>query len=277
MSVASLPKANSLVSVQKTVEKGTKRRNLTSNGEYQATTAKKPRLVDVKKGEEAPSSIPAFQPDNSGPKQATSTPPARRKATPMDEVMKLHQDEGVLHLLHALPTSRRKEKVNYFPSKQQQAGGGGSSVLGADSKRRASLLSSMSSNHRSLSATSPSGGRSSPLLALANQIAAEVSASSNAGFSSHPKPKKNDTKKNNLIRLKGAVPPMKQDDLLTPRVMDVLKKLPKEEYLHLWSSTTRYKLAEEALSLATNSGSEEGKQSSVSPGKKSTHCICRTD
>ncbi len=129
----------------------------------------------------------------------------------MDEVMKLHQDEGVFHLLHSLPTSRRKEKVNYFPTakqqqqqqQQQQGGNSASDFVGNAKGARASLLSSMRHPNKRLSpsSTSSTGGRSSPLLAIATQIAAQVSESSNVSFSPVTKPRKKDQKKkNNLIR-----------------------------------------------------------------------------
>ncbi len=61
--------------------------------------------------------------------------------------------------------------------------------------------------------------------------------------------------------------PVSKEDLLTPKVLDLLKKLPEEDYLHLWSSTTRYKLAEEALTLSVaRDHNDPAEQSSISPG-----------
>ncbi len=100
--------------------------------------------------------------------------------------MKLHQDEGVLHILHSLPTSRRKEKVNYFPTRQQQQ-------VNETGSNRASLLGSMKSP-----SSYQSGG--SPLLSIATQIAAQVSASSNAGFATGQRLAKKKEARNNLVK-----------------------------------------------------------------------------
>jgi hypothetical protein len=88
------------------------------------TSGKRPRMAVASDGggNDSPTNVvPAKRAKADVSQSPDTAKKPRRKYTPMDEVMRLHQDEGVLHLLHALPTSRRKDKVNYFPKPAAQA------------------------------------------------------------------------------------------------------------------------------------------------------------
>lgn len=43
---------------------------------------------------------------------------------------------------------------------------------------------------------------------------------------------------------------MNPESLMNPQTLELLKKLPKKEYLHLWSSTSRYKLSDSTMEAA---------------------------
>lgn len=148
----------------------------------------------------------------------------------MDEVMKLHQDEGVMHLLHALPTSRRKIQTTLF-----SAGGNSSNYA-----------------HGSGSSHTP-----------ARRSSAD-SKGSGSGRGGRPQTSSQKPKKNNLIKADmSMIKSVSNDELMNPKTLEMLKKLPKKDYLHLWSSKSRYRLADEAMEACRNTMLL--KQSSVSP------------
>ena len=187
----------------------------------------------------------------------------RRKAAPMDEVMKLHMDEGVYHLLHSLPTSRRKTQTTLFnvsaPAKSSSSPG----ELGAKPNSHAR-------GHSPAPVQSQSGGIGSSQKMSAYQRRQLQQA----------KPRKN-----NLIRLSSAgVKATTPESLMTPKTLEMLKKLPKKDYVDLWSSKSRYKLAGEALTAAAacspplSSGNNTSsaiavKASSVSPDSSASSDI----
>ena len=184
----------------------------------------------------------------------------RRKAAPMDEVMKLHMDEGVYHLLHSLPTSRRKTQTTLFnsaaPAKSSSPG-----ELGAMKPN------SHARGHSPAPVQSQSGGIGGSQKMSAYQRRQHQQA----------KPPKN-----NLIRVNSAgVKATTPESLMTPKTLEMLKKLPKKDYVDLWSSKSRYKLAGDVLTAAaacspplSNSNlTSTAKASSVSPDSSASSDI----
>ena len=170
------------------------------------------------------------QQPNSRPSLLTEA--KRRKAAPMDEVMKLHMDEGVYHLLHSLPTSRRKTQTTLFNAS------GASSKSGAAPGELVSMKpNSHARSHSPAPVQSQSGGIGS---------SQKMSAYQRRQLQ-HQKPRKN-----NLIRLNsaGSVKATTPEALMTAKSLEMLKKLPKKDYVDLWSSKSRYKLAGEVLTAA---------------------------
>ena len=189
----------------------------------------------------------------------------RRKAAPMDEVMKLHMDEGVYHLLHSLPTSRRKTQTALF-----NASGATNKSSSSPGELGAMKPNSHARSHSPAPVQSQSGGIGSSLKMSAYQRRQLQQA----------KPRKN-----NLIKLGSAgVKATTPEALMTPKTLEMLKKLPKKDYVDLWSSKSRYKLAGEALTAAAacspplSSGNNTSsaiavKASSVSPDSSASSDI----
>ena len=187
----------------------------------------------------------------------------RRKAAPMDEVMKLHMDEGVYHLLHSLPTSRRKTQTTLF-----NASGAPAKCSSSPGELGALKPNSHARSHSPAPVQSQSGGIGSSQKMSAYQRRRLQQA----------KPQKN-----NLIRVSsGGVKATTPESLMTPKTLEMLKKLPKKDYVDLWSSKSRYKLAGEALTAAaacspplsnSNHTTAAVKASSVSPDSSASSDI----
>ena len=158
----------------------------------------------------------------------------------MNEVIKLHQDEGVMHLLHGLSSSRRANSVksavsatvvrrrasNEFTQAamlqqaQAQAAQGKASRGYPAEKRSASFKTTNSFNSRSLSA---GYGR----------------------LQHRPRPHQHSQGSNSLFSPLSHIKPCTLDELMSPKNLEILKQLPTKDYARLRTSPTRYILQEQ--------------------------------
>ena len=123
----------------------------------------------------------------------------------MSEVIRLHQDEGVINLLHALPSSRRRPSSTYV----------GSTVSTAPKRRR---LSAEAGNSQKREKNNKLGGFLYRRHMNPSNILADLSRLSR-------------------------VSPCTQEELMTQSSMEILKQLPTTEYVKMWSSPSRYSMA----------------------------------
>ena len=136
------------------------------------------------------------------------------KGVSMSEVIKLHQDEGVINLLHALPASRRRPSSSYVATSQ-------SSNSSNSVRRRPSNEVERGQAAKGLS-----------------QASASSESSLNAVWQRrHINPA-------NLLRRSVIDPqtvrPCTQEELMkSVSSLDILKQLPDKEYAKLWSSPAR--------------------------------------
>lgn len=183
----------------------------------------------------------------------------------MDEVMKLHMDEGVYHLLHSLPTSRRKTQTALFnaPTKSSSSPG--------------ELITMKPNSHARSNSPAPVQSQSGG-----------IGGSQKMSAYQRRQLQQQKPRKNNLIRVSSAsVKATTPEALMTPKTLEMLKKLPKKDYVDLWSSRSRYKLAGEVLTAAaacspplrnstsnnTSTAAADVKASSVSPDSSASSDI----
>ena len=172
----------------------------------------------------------------------------------MSEVIKLHQDEGVINLLHALPASRRRPSSSYVTN----------------------VSPNNSSNHRRRPSNEVERGQAAKGLSQAFDNGTKKSSLNAVLQRRHLNPE-------NLLRNvidPQSVRPCTQDELMKSASLDMLKQLPAKDYARLWSSPARYNLvsdhrpalssnednaeATEACSQASPNGSVTSIESSVS-------------
>jgi enoyl-CoA hydratase/carnithine racemase len=203
----------------------------------------------------APSSSAAAtpaQPTKTGSNLLTEVKRRKAEGKGWSEVMKLHMDEGVYHLLHSLPTSRRKTQTAHFSVAAGSPGGGASASP-------TSLIATVKPNNRH---NSPVPAQSQSLIGGAHK--------SSSYYQRRPQPNKNHLIRVNRTNVKGTTP----DALMTPKTLELLKKLPKKDYVDLWSSTSRYKLTDEAMTAAAAcSLPQSNKASSISPDSSASSDI----
>eukprot|EP00095_Tigriopus_kingsejongensis_P001331 snap_masked-scaffold1962_size23816-processed-gene-0.4 protein:Tk01331 transcript:snap_masked-scaffold1962_size23816-processed-gene-0.4-mRNA-1 annotation:"chromodomain y-like protein" len=142
-------------------------------------------------------------------------PTARRKATPMDEVMKLHQDEGIYHLLHGLSGSRRKTQVRPFNASNPSV----DTVIHPPALRKGTSLKFSLPTRVPTPQPSSGGGK------LKSAV------------------------KGNLI-IQDA-PKITLELLTDPNNLEQMKKLPIKDYVDLWNAN-RGQLSAEALAAVTS-------------------------
>ena len=187
----------------------------------------------------------------------------------MSEVIKLHQDEGVINLLHALPASRRRPSSSYVATSQSP---------------------NTSNSNRRRPSNEVERGQSAKGLS-------QASAASETGLKSSLNAvwQRRHINPANLLRNvidPQSVRPCTQEELMKSASLDILKQLPDKEYAKLWSSPARYNLVpdhrppsaslteeatstgidthEPAVSQASPSGSVTSIESSVSKSQAIT-------
>ncbi len=169
----------------------------------------------------------------------------------MGEVIRLHQDEGVMHLLHGLPSSRRKPSHTHV-----------SHVAASALRRRPSNEiergpnkghSQQSSKHF-IDDSMARGGNNKKLSVRAHLL-------------------QRNTDPNNILS-KGVDPakikPCKQEDLMIPSNLELLKQLPTRDYVRLWSSPSRYLMRTQRQRTESGGGGNQGSAASPSGSVAST-------
>jgi len=131
------------------------------------------------------------------------------KGVSMSEVIRLHQDEGVINLLHALPRSRRRSSATHHVGSHPPA-----------KRRRPSNEVERGAASKGMTQGTDSGR----------------SALSSVWYRRHINP---DNVLANVIN-SANIQPCTQDELLTQSSMEILKQLPSKDYLNLWSHQARY-------------------------------------
>lgn len=132
-----------------------------------------------------------------------------------DEVTKLHQDEGIYHLLHGLSGSRRKTQVKHFNASNPSV----DTLIHTPPARK-------SNGHQKFLL---------PTRVPTPQPPTHKSKSSSKGDLVIQMPVKEDP------------PQISPDMLLNPKNLEQMKKLPQKDYIDLWNANRSNKLSAEAL------------------------------
>ena len=193
------------------------------------------------------------------------------KGVSMSEVIKLHQDEGVINLLHALPASRRRPSSSYTSSQSPTT-----SISLANhhqqqqQQRRPSNEVERGQAAKGLSQSTPSNSAAKNLNALFHRRFINP---------------------NNMLRNvidPQSVRPCTQEELIKSPSLEILKQLPDRDYAKLWSSPSRYNIvqdplhdeAEEAVvggkAAASPNGSVTSIESSVSKSQSTLAVVAQT-
>ena len=150
------------------------------------------------------------------------------KGVSMSEVIKLHQDEGVINLLHALPASRRRPSSSYTSSQSPTT-----SISLANhhhqqqQQRRPSNEVERGQAAKGLSQSTPSNSAAKNLNALFHRRFINP---------------------NNMLRNvidPQSVRPCTQEELIKSPSLEILKQLPDRDYAKLWSSPSRYNIVQD--------------------------------
>lgn len=143
------------------------------------------------------------------PSSATSVTAGKKSAS---EVSRLHQDEGVMHLLHGLSSTRRKTQVTPF-----NASASNSIVAGVGSSPASSQSSLIAPNARSSHAKVTA--RPQSLLATPNIDIPPPSPRSTGGKTG-----------NNLLKVA---------EMSLDKTLEILKDFPRQEVIDLWESSNK--------------------------------------
>ena len=192
-------------------------------------------------------------------KRGTRTNLMKNKPVSMNEVIKLHQDEGVLHLLHGLPSSRRI---------RQPAGAVSATVV----RRRPSNENSQDSLMRQSQGKKSSSDYIAMKDTSSSQIPGLVRKSIAAGYGpkqQRPPPRQHSPKVNSLFSPLSNVQPYSKEELMTSESLELLKQLPSKTYMKLWSSSSRYILKN--IDCCDSSKSNSSKLSESSQTNKMNH------
>ncbi|TRY63270.1 hypothetical protein TCAL_04659 [Tigriopus californicus] len=139
---------------------------------------------------------------------------SRKKNVYKDEVSKLHQDEGIYHLLHGLSGSRRKTQVKHFNASNPSV----DTLIHAPPARKAN-------GHQKFIL---------PTRVPTPQPSTNKSKTSSKGDLIIQMPVKEG-------------PHVTPELLLNPKNFEQLQKLPQRDYMDLWSGNQSHKLPSEAL------------------------------
>ena len=162
--------------------------------------------------------------------------PIVTKNVSMNEVIKLHQDEGVMHLLHGLPSSRRA---------RQPAGAVSATVVrrrASNEFSQAAILKQAQSTQGKDSGSDPEKSKESNSFGTIPGLVRKSIAAGYAPTQHRPKPRQFCQNSNSLFCPLSHIKPCKKEELMTTENLEVLSKLPPNTYLKLWSSPTRYVL-----------------------------------
>ena len=182
-------------------------------------------------------------------KRTNTTNLNKNKPVSMNEVIKLHQDEGVMHLLHGLPSSRRA---------RQPAGAVSATVV----RRRPSNEYSQAAIHQlannnpsqdSISISKANEIRNSSNLCTIPGLVRKSIAAGYGPIQHRPKPRQHYQSNNSLFCPLSQIKPCKKDDLMTSENLELLKHLNPKSYIRLWSSPSRYVLRDQQQHLMDHS------------------------
>ena len=178
-------------------------------------------------------------------KRTSSSNLNKNKPVSMNEVIKLHQDEGVMHLLHGLPSSRRA---------RQPAGAVSATIV----RRRASNEFTQAAILQQAQAQAAQGrhsdaeARENKATSTHGSIPGLVRKSIAAGYGPiqhRPRPRQHSQGANSLYCPLSHIKPCKLDELMTSENLEILKHLPTQNYVRLWSSPSRYVLRDQQQHL----------------------------
>ena len=180
----------------------------------------------------------------------------KNKPVSMNEVIKLHQDEGVLHLLHGLPSSRRIRSVGAVSAtvvRRRPSNENSQETLMRQSQGKKSTLNSATGNDSS-----------------SNSIPGLVRKSIAMGYGpkqQRPPARQHTPKINSLFCPLTNVKPCNTEELFVPENLELLKQLPSKTYMKLWSSPSRYIIKTTDICDSTAKRSENNQMNTNSLGK----------
>lgn len=211
------------------------------------------KVKDVENAKTAEAKFANTKENKEKPKKDVSKPEESQKSTvdeskrrpsnnvSMNEVIKLHQDEGVMHLLHALPSSRRKPTqmvsiVARRPSangpEPQTSNVATTNVVTANIATTNSLLSTQTLDQSAQ--VQPPTLQIPPMGDVAQPADPSVVKKVLQARQTNSLPEDPERK----------VKPCNQEELMTAYALGLLKQLPSKEYIKLWSSPARYVLVD---------------------------------
>jgi len=160
----------------------------------------------------------------------------------VDEVIKLRQDEGVMHLLHGLPSSRRKSSIReaLTSTNVTAACRRRTSTDGRTSTPPPNQTAKQARLTKEQSSVVPSGCEPENLIPSVNRQKTFRTSQPHQQSGSQKQPV------SSLIAPLGQVKPCSQEELMTHNNLELIKSLPTKEYVRLWSSPTRYTIKPEA-------------------------------
>ena len=161
---------------------------------------------------------------------------AKNKPVSMNEVIKLHQDEGVLHLLHGLPSSRRIRSVGAVSATVVRR-------RPSNENTQDSLMRQSQGKKSTSDSINIKGSSDSPIPGLVRKSIA-------AGYGpkqQRPPPRQHSPNVNSLFCPISNIKPCSKEDLMTSDNLELLKQLPSKIYMKLLTSPSRYILKDNDL------------------------------
>ena len=175
------------------------------------------------------------------------------KNVSMNEVIKLHQDEGVMHLLHGLPSSRRA---------RQPAGAVSATVVrrrASNEFSQAAILKQAQSAHGKDHGNETEKNKKNSSFGTIPGLVRKSIAAGYAPPHQKPKPRQFCQNSNSLFCHLSHVKPCKKEELMATKNLEILNKLPINTYLRLWSSPSRYVLKDrQHFNIGTSTHSHNG-------------------
>ena len=129
----------------------------------------------------------------------------------MSEVIRLHQDEGVMHLLHGLPSSRSSRKNSQVVSVNQSTP--------AARRRPSAEVERGPRKGMAQSTSEAAGGGGKSSTSAVRAILAQRMINDQNVLS---------------VPLDRNIKPCNQEELMTPTNLEILKQLPTKDYVKLW-------------------------------------------
>ena len=154
-----------------------------------------------------------FMTSTDDPKINPTTIKKVSKGVSMSEVIRLHQDEGVMHLLHGLPSSRSSRKNSQVVSVNQSTPAARRRPS-AEVERGPRKGMAQSSNSDAATAAGGKSNISAVRAVLAQRMINDQNVLS--------------------VPLDRNIKQCNQEELMTPTNLEILKQLPTKDYVKLW-------------------------------------------